>query len=350
MALLKPLALWTFTLAVGSAGGYGFMVLRMPLAWMLGALWITMIFSLAGLPTAVPRPLRDATMMVMGFMIGTGFTPDLLQHLGKWSVSFGFLVLNSAVLTTIIQAYFRHLGGFSRSTALFCSFPGGMTQCMLVGESYGGDPRIISLVHSIRILTVAAVVPFCFQWSMGIAGGGLVRIYTPVNLPDLAIMSLCGIAGAFAGKWLRLPMPIFLGPMLASLLIHITGLTGATSPSLLINGAQVILGCAIGVRFAGIKVMTLLRPMLLAAGASFLMLAVSGLFAWMVFLVTAIPFSSLLLAFSPGGLPEMTVIALSLGTDLALVSSHHITRVIMVAVLTPVIARAFPEWMSPRSP
>ena len=40
----------------------------------------------------------------------------------------------------------------------------------------------------------------------------------------------------------------------------------------------------------------------------------------------------------------MTVIAVSLGSDLALVSSHHIIRVLLVAFLSPVIVRLFPGW------
>ncbi|HEX2509089.1 MAG TPA: AbrB family transcriptional regulator [Microvirga sp.] len=38
----------------------------------------------------------------------------------------------------------------------------------------------------------------------------------------------------------------------------------------------------------------------------------------------------LLLAYSPGGLAEMSLVALSLGIEVAFVAAHHIIRVVFV--------------------
>jgi uncharacterized protein len=47
----------------------------------------------------------------------------------------------------------------------------------------------------------------------------------------------------------------------------------------------------------------------------------------------------LLLAYSPGGLAEMSLIALSLGIEVAFVAAHHVIRVLIVMIgATPAFA------------
>ena len=55
-----------------------------------------------------------------------------------------------------------------------------------------------------------------------------------------------------------------------------------------------------------------------------------------------LPIAALVLAFAPGGLAEMSLIALALGVDPAFVSSHHVVRIFLVVVLAP-LARIFHE-------
>jgi len=56
-------------------------------------------------------------------------------------------------------------------------------------------------------------------------------------------------------------------------------------------------------------------------------------------------FSALLLAMSPGGLPEMTIVTYALGIDVAFVVTCHVCRVLMVLLAGPGIG----SWVSRRS-
>ena len=49
--------------------------------------------------------------------------------------------------------------------------------------------------------------------------------------------------------------------------------------------------------------------------------------------------TALFLALAPGGLAEMSIIALSFGTAAAFVSTHHIVRIILLVVIAPAIFR-----------
>lgn len=71
----------------------------------------------------------------------------------------------------------------------------------------------------------------------------------------------------------------------------------------------------------------------------FLPASITVLFALAVASITPYGFTDLLLAYSPGGLAEMGLIALSLNIEVAFVTTLHIFRVLLVAMGAPIIGR-----------
>ena len=59
--------------------------------------------------------------------------------------------------------------------------------------------------------------------------------------------------------------------------------------------------------------------------------------------------STMFLALAPGGLAEMSLIALALGVDTAFVTIMHILRVVLVVILAPYAFRILPG-RAPRAP
>jgi len=47
------------------------------------------------------------------------------------------------------------------------------------------------------------------------------------------------------------------------------------------------------------------------------------------------------LAYSPGGLAEMSLVALAMNADIAYVASHHLVRISVVMALAPILFRLF---------
>ena len=56
-------------------GGFVFNWLKMPLAWMLGACMFTTIAAFAGLRIGMRVRLRQGMIIIMGVLLGSGFTP-----------------------------------------------------------------------------------------------------------------------------------------------------------------------------------------------------------------------------------------------------------------------------------
>jgi hypothetical protein len=129
---------------------------------------------------------------------------------------------------------------------------------------------------------------------------------------------------------LRLPAGAFVGPLIASALVHVTGWAESAPPPQLVAAAQVVIGSSVGARFVGLPLGVIARAMLLGAGATLIMLAVTLAFALVLAPLTGHPLILLLLAYIPGGFTEMSLIALGLGVDPAFVVSHHGLRVFLV--------------------
>lgn len=63
------------SLAVGAVGGTLFQLTGLPLAWMLGPLIANLLVSSQGVKVAVPEPLRNVFLAIMGMVLGSQVTP-----------------------------------------------------------------------------------------------------------------------------------------------------------------------------------------------------------------------------------------------------------------------------------
>lgn len=335
-----PAGRLALALAVGAAGGWTFDRLGLPLPWMLGAVCFSLAAALAGAPMAVPNGFRNGMLLVLGVLIGSGFTPDILAHVHQWAVSISLVLVYTVALTFGGAWFFRHAGGYSRLDAFFAGLPGGLAAVVFIGAEVGADLRRLSIVHSVRIVLVCFTIPFWIRLAEGVGVGAVQRSLTAWMPPgDALLLAACGIVGYFLARRLRLAAPFLLGPLILSGAVHLAGLTAAKPPGLLIVAAQVVVGSAIGCRFVGVALRRVLGTVGLGLASAALMVATAFAAAWGVHALTGLPYNAVLLALAPGGLPEMTLIALSLHIDLALVVSHHLVRVLFINIGVPLLYR-----------
>jgi uncharacterized membrane protein AbrB (regulator of aidB expression) len=62
---------------------------------------------------------------------------------------------------------------------------------------------------------------------------------------------------------------------------------------------------------------------------------IAGVFAILAALALSLPFAQTLLAFSPGGLEAMTLLAFALGIDPLYVGAHHLARFLLISLTLP---------------
>ncbi|MDP2621399.1 MAG: AbrB family transcriptional regulator [Hyphomicrobiales bacterium] len=333
------------TLALACVGGVGGNLIGMPLPWLLGPMIVICAVAMGGLklfgsPPQWPEASRAVFIPVLGVMIGGAFTMDLVLGIVGWWPSALGLALFLLVAHWCVFFLYRRLGGYDAATAFYAAAPGGFVESIILGGAAGANTGIIAAQHFSRILIAVFVIPIGFSLALGevvgsAAGVTLDRGGGSLTLVDALILILAGFAGVIVGRWLRLPAPLFSGPVLVSAAVHVAGLTAATPPTLLVNLTQLIVGTTLGVRSVGLSGRDTLRAFALSGLGMAVMLTIACGFAAVLRNYSDASFAALILAFSPGGLVEMSLIALSLGLSVPFVSVHHILRILFALTVVP---------------
>ncbi len=334
------------TVCLGTLGGALFRWLTIPLPWMLGAVAFTTVAAMTGVTRIeMPRNLRSGFLTILGVLLGSSFTPTLLTRIDEWLWTAIGLVVWSLVAGAAAYAYLTRIARFDRVTAYFAATPGGLAEMVLIGSQNGANIPALALSHAVRVMFVVLTVPIWFRLQGMISAQpprSLVGLFD-VAMADYAILGSCAVIGGFVATRLRLPAATMLGPLLCSIAVHLSGLTESQPPYLLTSAAQIVLGAAIGQRFAGTTLRMVVNYVGHATVATLLMFALAIAFAEALSQATGQPFTGLVLAYAPGGFAEMSLMALALGIDTAFVASHHLLRIVLVVTLAPAIFRRLPR-------
>jgi membrane AbrB-like protein len=335
---LKPLAL---AIVIGTVGGFVFNWLKMPLAWMLGACVFSTVAAFAGLRIGMRVRLRQGMIIIMGVLLGSGFTPDLLQQLGKWGVSLCVMTGMTMTGATLGYFWFRRFTNWDKVTCYFAAMPGGLNDMTIMGGAMGGQERAIALAHALRILTVVLTIPVWYRLVNGAQTSVLAMVHGPTNndWKDYAVLIGCGVIGAVVGRLLRLPASFMIGPMLMSAIAHLAGLTNSKPPGELVAAAQIVMGAGIGCRFVGAALDQLHKELGASIGAAVILIGCAVIFAKFTVAITGLNLDATVLSYAPGGFAEMSLIGLALGIEVAMVATHHLFRLFLIVLTSPFISR-----------
>ncbi|MGZ9809054.1 AbrB family transcriptional regulator [Pseudoroseicyclus sp. H15] len=318
--------------------------ISLPLPWMLGPMIGCTVAAIFGAPLAGPNQLRMVMIPILGVLLGSAITMEVLRSMIGWWPA--FITLAPFLLVALAGSYFifRKLGKFDKATSFFSAMPGGLNDAMLLGSAEGGDERRIALAHAVRILIVVFLIPMFFfivYGATGSAGGGAGSRFVALDAlswSDWLILSAAAALGYWGGKKLDLPAYAVMGPMIVSGAAHAAGLVHVAPPTPLVNLAQLTIGVVIGCRFLGTTMREVSREIAVGSASAAVMIVIAIIFAVPTAALMQMPVTQTFLAYSPGGLAEMSLLALSMGEDLAFVSVMHLTRVALV------VAMARPVW------
>ncbi len=328
-----PYRRFALAIAIGLVGALVFVYLNAPLPWMLGAMTATTIAALAGARISAPPVVRTPMILIVGVMVGATFTPEILQRFPEWWQTIVVLLVLSIVLGALCTLYLLAFSEFNFSTAYFSAMPGGLVEMITLAEERKGDIRTVALVHSVRILVIVFSVPIIVRLIEHAEMGSASPLrFSVVDMgpTDLFWIFGTGIAGIVVGRLLKMPAAYLLGPLTASAIVHAIGLSEFKLPVEFLSIAQLVIGTSVGCRFSGIASSTVFRIIRISFGMTIVLIAVTALFAWLTAEFTKYAFVPLFLAYAPGGLPEMSLVAIALHIEVAFVAFHHIVRLFMV--------------------
>ncbi len=335
-------------LALGTAGGFLALMLGVPLPFMIGALAANTLATLSGFrpfgrPLGLPNWLRNCFVPIIGVAIGAAVTPDLLENLLRWGPSLIAVILFTPIAHFIAYTSARRIGKIDKATALFGTAPGGLIEAVVMGEEAGGNLATLTALQFLRLILCIVLIPLGF-WvitgtQVGSAGGAVIGADIPLMPQDWIILGLCAAAGMALGKALRLPAWIITGPILLSGAAHLLGWVEGAPPGWLIAVTQLFIGTSLGGRFAGQSVATLLGALKSTVVSVLAIFALAGLLSWPLAPLVGESWHAVFLAFAPGGVAEMVLIALSLEISVIYVTIHHILRILMAVGLASYLAK-----------
>jgi membrane AbrB-like protein len=321
------------TLIVALLGAASAKWLHLPLPWFTGPLLSLAAANMSGARLPSLPHARDGGQWIIGIALGLYFTPTVTREIFRLAPWIALNIVFAGALGLLGAALLRRLSGESATTCFFAAPIGGASEMAAQAERNGGRVDRVAAAHSLRIMMVALVVPFALQW-LGVRGADP---YAPaageVNRVGLALVGALAAAGAVVLARLGIPNQWMLGPWLVTAAITAQGITLSALPAEVSNAGQLLIGVALGTRFAPEFFRAAPRYLAAVAFVTLVYLALSALFGWWLAGAAGLAVATAVLATTPGGIGEMAITAKVLQLGAPIVSAFHAIRMATVVLL-----------------
>ncbi|MGA6158817.1 AbrB family transcriptional regulator [Stenotrophomonas sp. NPDC087984] len=350
-----PTGLWALIIAGGYAAGLAADALGVPAPYLLSALLVGAVLALCGrVRDRLPAPANRASQALVGALMGSYLSPSALVSAAPVALPLTVVTAATIALSVAVARFLARGGRIGRPSAVLGMVPGGSAAIVTCADELNADVRLVAFTQYLRVGLVATTAPLAAHWMTsaasaagghpaagGGAGSGLLHIVAGSDqLTGLLTLAAIAVVGSWAGRRLRVPTPLLIGPMLVALVATLSGAVPGFAPvGVLQNIVFVLVGLDVGVRFTRrtlLSVRRLLPPILVCM--TVLCLGCAGL-VWVFARVTSTPFTDAYLATTPGGINAVLATAVSSHANVALVSTVQSLRLLVVVLVTPLITR-----------
>src|SRR5215218_1296987 len=212
------------TLVIGSAGGLLFLWAGLPGGLISGAMFAVGGAALAGRPLAMPPILTQTVLVLLGITLGSLVSRQLIQHMSSYPLTIGLLALATFCSTFGSSFYLQRCHGWDQTSALLAGRPGALSQIVILAAEKGADVAAIAVVQTIRVIILPAALPLLLALT-GIASTAPVDVVSLIASPlELAVLAAAAIAVALLLRLASFPASWMFGAMIASAVLHGTGL------------------------------------------------------------------------------------------------------------------------------
>lgn len=334
------------TLAAALAGAVAAIWLHLPLPWFTGPLLTLAIANMSGARLPALPHARDGGQWIIGIALGLYFTPMVTREIVRLAPWIGANIVFVWLLGLLGAWLLHRLSGESATTCFFASPIGGASEMATQAERYGGRVDRVAAAHSLRIMMVALMVPFALQW-LGVRGADP---YTPAaaqfSAVGLLLLGAVSAAGAVVLGRFGVPNQWMLGPLIVTAALTAQGITFSALPAPVSNAGQLLIGIALGSRFAPEFFRAAPRYLAVVALVTVVYLVVSAIFGWWLAGLAMLAVPTAVLATTPGGIGEMAITAKVLQLGAPVVSAFHAIRMAAVVLTVGPVYRLARRLMS----
>lgn len=323
-------------LVLGIGGAVVAALLHFPAPWLTGPALFVSVAAVAGVDVSIPDILRHGCFIIIGMTMGAGVTPEVIATARQWPIAIITLCIGLIIIIAVSTFALQRLFGFDRLTALLSATPGHLSYVLSLSTETGADIATVSIVQSIRVLTLTLAVPVIVVTVFSGEQAPLVAAASTMTPAALAATTVAATVTGWIFLRLKVPAALLIGALAASAVLHATETVTGAMPAWLTIPAFSLMGTLIGTRFNGVSLAGIRR----ALAAAVLVVAVAmGVSAVLALLVAAwIDFrpEHVLIAFVPGGLETMVAMGALLGANPAFVAAHHVSRLVFLTFVMPV--------------
>ena len=324
---------------IAGLGGLVFHTLGVPAAWLSGSAIAAALWGLTRWAVPMPRALADTAMLISGASMGAAVTPAAIGAMGRYPSSLVLLVIAIVGISSASAFWLTRVSGWRKDDAVLASVPGALSTVLAVAADRKAEVASIAIVQNLRLFVLIALLPSVVVLTGGGGNtGALIGEGLPVAYPGgMAFILLGGLVAGLLLKRLGIAAPILLGATIVSTVSHGTEFVTGVIPPVIATGGLVLIGIFIAERFRSLQRSTLRRTLLAGLGSLSVGLAVAVVFAGAAAWLAGVSFANGLVAFAPGGLEAMTVLALVLGLDPLYVGTHHLVRFLGIGFVVPFV-------------
>ena len=340
------------TFAIAAITGWLFLQINVPAPFLMGSLFGVWFIGGAIKPLqphlGVARWFHIPVVLGLGVFIGSFFQGDLIGRTIAYAPTVIAMMVVTAVVSVIGYLFLTRIRKYKPVTAVLCAIPGGQAEAIVMAREMVEKDYIVALFHLVRVAFVFISTPLLLAAIEGqdavIASNQLLK--SMPGLLDLSLVEMLAfigiaIGGYLLGRIIRLPMPHLLGPVLLSAGCHAAGIVNIPRIFEFVMLAQLAIGGGVGARLAQVKFAELMIYLKDAMINTTMILTLYFSAAVLIAYGLGITVLEVWLAFVPGGLYEVTLLAVIFGFDIAFIAFHHTIRVILIFLTMPAIALRF---------
>ena len=312
------------------AAGFGAVLqsLGVPHGLLLGSILVTaLVVTRSGFAPATPYGL-GYIQVALGIATGLMFEAWDSATAATMLPSLGVLLVCLMVQIALAGWWLTRGAGWNRTDALLAVYPGALAAVFDLLESEKASSKVI-IVHLMRLLLITVLVSFLIPGQAAV-----VTENSPLTTGmALTVFSLIGLS-VLVGRLLLVigvPAPFMLTAILLTAMFVKAGwLHGFHMPDWSLNLAALILGVRIGSRFQGLGFKELGlhgRTALVSVG---LMIVVAAVFAEVAARFLGSDPLSLWLAYLPGAIETIAIVAFAGGLNVVFILTHHLARMVLL--------------------
>ncbi|WP_163537604.1 AbrB family transcriptional regulator [Gracilibacillus sp. YIM 98692] len=320
-----------------------FLVLYIPLAWILGPLLVVMFIQIFTKLDMVLHPaLKNVSFVITGVQIGATFTASTLGKVIPYFIPFlffTFLIIGICIISGMLLSKYSSI---KTSTSVLGSVPGGLSVMVAMSDSYNANTGLVAIFHTIRLLTVIFIVPF-LATILFAKSETIQEIHTSNTLSGpwwtvLIYFVTIWIAYLFRNK---VPASFVLIPMFIIALIYIIDFPIIDVHPSLYHFAQLTIGIHLGlsIKLHDLKIAGKITWLFIVFSCFIILLSI--VFGYIFSYFSELTAATAILSLAPGGLVEMAITANEVEADPAIVGSLQLFRMLFIILLLPIILKKY---------